>query len=198
MKKIISAILLTLVFCLCFVSCDFSFNGFDVDGGEDSTTVMYGVCIHIGDLNQTCVFFPGIGHMTLPALASGEEKPEFDVDDLVKITFGKNVDDIPIMESFPGQFGAKAEEILVKKANIGFEITDSGILFSHDASDGLSLSCEDEITLSVIKENLTKAIGEGKVTETKDGRFSANIDIFGTEKEFLSLIFENELKISRE
>ena len=166
MKKIISAILLSVAL-LSLASCKLNFDGFDVDAGGDGVSI-YGVVTTVHDQNHTCLYFPSTGHIVMPRLKGAKPIPEYGIGDLVRISFDTAIENIPIMESFPGQFGIEAEEIVVKKADVGLKFTENSVFFTHDLPESTEASVGDGLSYTVSVENLQKHIASGEITELKD------------------------------
>lgn len=192
MKKLVLSILLIFMLCISVVSC--SNIDFKNREGSEKTRVFYGVAVHVKDFNHTCLYFPETGHMTMPMLKSGESSPNYKAGDLIKITFTVS-GDIPIMESFPGQFGAAADEILIKKSSIGYSFTEDGIFFSDKIPDDLPLAIGDKLIFNVVVENEEKNIAEGEITEISNDFFTTRLINNETDKEFLKFIFENDYSV---
>ena len=132
MKKIFSLVILfAMLFSLC--SCDLSWliwGEVDWDAHQKVDPVYYGVGVHIKELDNTCVFIPKVGHVSMPRKADGEY-PEFEAGDVIEITFSSR-DDVAIMECFPAMFSADAKEVKVKGANVELTSCDSGYLITID------------------------------------------------------------------
>jgi hypothetical protein len=116
----------------------------------------------------------------------------------LKITFKEDNRDIPIMESFPAQFGAEAEEILLKSADVGLTVTEDSVLFTHNLPENTEATVGDSLSYSVTCEGQEKHIASGEIIDISNGRCSALLSPYGTAEEFLKFIFEYELKISKE
>ena len=194
MKKRVFALFILLSLCLFFTACNIDFGYWD---GSKDTIEMYGVTTHIKDLDHTCIYFPTAGHMVAPRLKDGKSAPEYSVGDLIKITFTEVSGDIPIMESFPGQFGAEAEKLEVKKASVGFEIKADSFVFSDNVPEGSEFAVGDKLELNVTVGGLPKHIAEGKITDLTEGRYTAELTLYGTAEEFLQYIFEYDLKVKK-
>ena len=195
MKKRVFALFILLSLCLSFTACNIDFGDWD---GSKRTVVMYGVATHIKDLDHTCIYFPTAGHMATPRLKEGKASPEYSAGDLIKVTFTEVIGDIPIMESFPGQFGAEAEKIEVKKANVGFEIKADSFIFSDNVPEGAELTVGDKLNFNVAVGGLPKHIAEGEITNLTGGRYTAELTLYGTAEEFLQYIFEYDLKAKKQ
>ena len=200
MKKIISLILLSILLCLSLVSCDLSFFNLEALGLRDKkeqTVVMYGAVVYINDLNNTCVFFANGGHITMPRLKSGEAVSEYEVGDLVRASFTTDEYGIAIMESFPGQIGVGADEIVIKEANVNIYYVDSVLYYTDEIPEGLSLSEGDEVTLFSTVEGAKKELTLGKITETSDGLFTIEIDSFEVLEALLKHRFEYGVSVEK-
>ena len=186
MKKILSlGILFVMLFSLC--SCNLSwliFGDVDWDAHQKVDTVYYGVGVHIEELDNTCVFIPEVGHVSMPRTNDGEY-PEFDVGDLIEIRFAFG-SDLSILECFPARFAADAKDVKVKKANIGLEVVDYKTLITVDIPEGLDVSVGDGIIL------MTKCVEDEEsievnyadcivVVAVNDGRMTLSIDEDPTE-----------------
>lgn len=132
MKKILSFVMsLSILFSLC--SCDplrLILGDTDWDAHQWEDPVYYGVGVHIEELNNTCVFIPKIGHVSMPRTKDGKY-PEFKAGDVIEITFSPR-DDVLIMESFPAGFSADAKEVKVKESNVELTLCDNGYLVTID------------------------------------------------------------------
>ena len=115
-------LLIAVVLAFTLTSCDAVFGLFD--SGNTEKTVFYGVGDHISELNNTCIFLVGVGHVSIPSLTVGDD-PEFKSGDLIEITFDTKADELYIMESYPARFGASASEIKVVAANVELKYEDN-------------------------------------------------------------------------
>lgn len=131
MRKLICLFaVLSLALSLC--SCDGAF-----DLGEGEKTVFYGVGDHITELENTCVFLVGVGHVSMPMLNDGTI-PAFKSGDLIEITFVTEGNGIAIMESYPARFADRASEIKVISADVKMEYQDDGYRLVMDIPDNIA------------------------------------------------------------
>lgn len=200
MKRFLALTLIAVTLSLSLISCDLSIFDMSGLGERDSnkeTVVMYGVATNVGDIDHTCVFFANSGHMTLPRLASGEAIPEYAVGDLIKVTFKATEYGIPIMESFPGQFGAAAEDITVKSADVRIYYLEDELFYSDLISDGVEIAVGEEYTLFSTVEGKRKDVATGVVTERLDGSYTMSLLPFGDLEDFLMYRFEYGLSLDK-
>ena len=180
MKKILGLVILSvMLFSLC--SCNLSwliFGDVDWDAHQKVDTVYYGVGVHIEELDNTCVFIPEVGHVSMPRTNDGEY-PEFDVGDLIEIRFAFG-SDLSILECFPARFAADAKDVKVKKANVGFEISDGIPRFTVDIPEGLEVSARDRLVLKMKygeeKDFLEKNYAYCNVEAVEESRMTLSID----------------------
>ena len=195
MKKIISAILLSVTL-LSLASCKLGLDGFDVDAGGDGVDI-YGVVTTVHDQHHTCLFFPSTGHIVMPRVKGGKPIPEYGIGDLVKISFDTAIENIPIMESFPGQFGIEAESVSVKSDDVSYSLTEEGVYFSDKLPEGSDFKVGDDLIFSVRAEGEKKEIASATVTAIGDGKYTVLLESYGTGAEFFKFIYEYELNISK-
>ena len=186
MKKIFAIVIIfAMLFSLC--SCNLSWligGNVDWDAHQKVDTVYYGVGVHIEELNNTCVFIPKIGHVSMPRTKDGEY-PEFDVGDLIEIRFAFG-SDLSILECFPARFAADAKDVKVKKANIGLKVVDYKTVVTVDIPEGLDVGVGDGIILiikSVENEESTEVNYADciVVEDVEEGRMTLSIDEDPTE-----------------
>lgn len=183
MKKAL-CLVLSFVFAISLCSCEAFgglFGGADWDAHQKKETVFYGVGDHIEDLNNTCVFIPGVGHVSMPELENGTT-PEFKSRDLIEIVFGENVEDLAIMESFPARFAAKASQITVKPANVKLKMDSDATTLTLDLPSALDgISAGDSFIITTLVEE-----GEGKIVKdfavcklvtAENGRMTFTFDV---------------------
>ncbi len=199
MKKFLSLILLTALICFSITSCNLS--GLNLDFGDrdskEQTVIMYGVVTHLEDLNNTCVFFASSGHMTMPRLKSGEAVPEYEVGDLVKVVFTTDQYGIPVMESFPGQFGIEADEVEIKKADVSLFYEENIYFYSDRIPDDSDLTVGDSIILFSTVEGQRKELAEGELTDAGEELFTVELDSYGDLESILKYRFEHGLFIEK-
>lgn len=191
MKKFFSLLLAAVITVLSLTSCDFDFSLDDL-GSRDShvkTVAMYGVGVSLNEYT-TCIFFGAAGHITMPRLKSGKPSPKFSAGDLIKAVFTTDGGEIAIMESYPGQIGLGADLITVIEDDVDFTITDDGKFFSDTIPDGIHPEVGNKYSFSSNIEGKSKDIAEGVVTEVREGRFTLEMTIYGTDEEFLMYLFE--------
>ena len=186
MKKIFAIVIIfAMLFSLC--SCNLSWligGNVDWDAHQKVDTVYYGVGVHIEELNNTCVFIPKIGHVSMPRTVDGEY-PEFGEGDLVEIRFAFGAD-LSIMECFPARFAADAKDVKVKKANIGLEVVDYKTVVTVDIPEGLDVSVGDGIILMIksVENEESNEVNYADcivVEDVEEGRMTLSIDEDPTE-----------------
>ena len=200
MKKLITLFLVAVILSLSLISCDTSFFSFDAFGRRDEieeTVVMYGVGTHIHDLDHTCVYFASSGHMVLPRLKSGEDKPSFQVGDLIRVTFTTDKNGIPIMESFPGQFGAEADEILVKEAEVSLYYLDNQVYYGDAIPDGGEIELGETYILFATVDGERKNLSEGEITKVENGLYTMRLELYGEAEDVLKYRFEYGLSLEK-
>lgn len=200
MKKLITLVLVTAILSLSLISCDLSFFNLDALGRRDEaeeTVVMYGVGTHIHDLDHTCVYFASSGHMVLPRLKSGEEKPEFEVGDLIRVTFTTDKNGIPIMESFPGQFGAEADEIVVKEAEVDLYYLDNEFCYGDAIPDGGEIAVGETYILFTTVNGERKDVAEGEIIAVEEGTYSMKLLPYGEVEDVIKYRFEYGLSLDK-
>lgn len=183
MKKAL-CLILTFVFAISLCSCEAFgglFGGKDWDAHQKQKTVFYGVGDHIEDLNNTCVFIPGVGHVSMPMLEDGTT-PEFKSGDLIEIVFGENADDLAIMESFPARFAAKASEITVKPANVKLKMDSNETSLTLDLPSELEGISEGDsfIVTTLVEEGERKIVKDFavcKLVTVENGRMTFTFDV---------------------
>ena len=200
MKKI-SALLITLLCSLLITSCsiaDIIWGDAVWDEDQKVNTVYYGVGYHIDDLDNTCVYIPSVGHVAMPSTEDGS-RPNFKAGDLIKITFSGD-EDIAILESYPAQFGARAEDVKVADANVGLEWSDEGFLITLDVPEDLSGVKEADVL--VMKKlvtdgdtTLNKDFSRAEVKGVRDGRMTLSFDV--SADEVLEALFESEYRFEK-
>lgn len=186
-----------------FFASVFAFSGCDLFGGipwddhQVEDAVFYGVGAHIDDLNNTCVFVPRIGHVSMPNLKEGE-KPSFKEGDLIEMIFKKS-GDIAILESFPAQFGAPADEINVKSASIELEYGDCGFLITLDTPENLSdIRKGDSLVMKTKVADsgyLDKEYAAFTVSEATSERMTLSFDV--TADELLKELMYSEYRFEK-
>lgn len=183
MKKIVSLILLTATLCLSLASCDLSQLDLSAlgnrDEGKEKTVTMYGVVVHLEEFNNTCVYFASGGHITMPRLESGEKVSGYEVGDLVKASFTTVGDGVAIMESFPGQIGIGADEIVIKKASVNVFSIEEDIYYVDEIPEDATLSIGECVSLSSLKSGENKALAEGEITDTEGGLYTIKLKSYG-------------------
>ena len=195
MKKI-SFLLVILLSMLLITSCSISniiWGDAVWDGHQKENTVYYGVGYRIDDLNNTCVYIPSVGHVTMPSTKDGVS-PKFKVGDLVKITFSGG-DDIAILESYPAQFGVRAEGIEVMDASVGLEWSVDGFLITFDLPKNASDTKVADVLImkTLVKDGDTsiyKDFAHAEVKEVRDGKMTLTFDV--SADKVLEVLFESE------
>lgn len=211
MKRLTKALLiLLLIFAIISMSsCEalgglLGSDGADGEGSEKDKT-LYALGVRIDELNNTCLFIPGIGEVSMPTTADGESV-SFTVGDVVRIKFNRPVDEISIMECYPARFPSDVvSEIDVKEGDYEIKVGDGKILFS-DKIEGFidDVSVGDDVTFGIVKSaeqsgalsvTIINPYCDGKVTELSDARYTLALECEDAE-DLLSILFENTIKIS--
>lgn len=164
----------------------------------------YGVVEHSETFGGLLINIPGVGDVAIPSSEriradfvggeSIEENYQLKAGDLVAISFvyERSWDDhgVPIMESYPAQFGRKATEIVALRENISFEKTESAHVLSVPRGEGEAIfSVGDKIRFVESGGKNGSAykalIAEGTVTDASGGMLTVNLGILENEKEFI-------------
>ncbi len=190
MKKTV-AILTILIITLTLTSCSLFGELSDLIFKREETLICYGVVTHLDELDNTCLYVPRTGHISFPSLKDGSSA-EYDVGDIVKLTFTVKGGDLPIMESFPARFGQPADKAEVKDSAASIEFIDGKWLYDNDIPEGLDPRAGDEIIINKGESEYARA----DVKAVSDGRFHLELRLSGEMKDFLGELFADGLSMT--
>ena len=180
MKKLCLLFVFLELLLLCSCTSNSLFGGAHWDEHQRPQKTFYGVGDYVDELNNTCLFIPGIGHITMPATKEAVT-PEFKPGDLVEIVFdGK--EDVAIMESYPARFSAKADEITVKSANVELKMENGEAELTVDQPTELAdISQGDSFVLTTLIDEkdgkITKEFANCEVLKVENGRMTFTFDV---------------------
>ena len=196
MKRLVATLLtvaaLTLTLCACSLGNIPDNGGNDEDNGA---VAMYGVVTHIGELNNTCIFFPESGHMTVPRLKGGASSPEYNVGDVIRVVFTPGEYGIPVMESFPGQFGIEADSLTSRHTNAELSYVDGKWYFGEKAPSGVELTESETVNYFNVEKNEIYCVAT--VKSLNDGRYTVELDSSVNMTEFLERFFYGALELRK-
>jgi hypothetical protein len=181
-----------------------------------SHETFYGVVRHSEDFGGLLICIPDIGDVCIPAYekcissfngSDPNEEDDYEIGDgdLLKIHFRyeRHWDShgVPIMETYPAQFGMKAHSIEVMRQGVEFEKVDTGYTFSFTEADNKYSIGE---TLYVIYHHgyngvdSRRKIAEGKVTAIQDGKVTLDLTLYTEAGEFLPKYLSSSVLTSAE
>lgn len=191
MKKLFASLSLILILLSLLLSCG-------KDGKEaDGSVTYYGSVVYIEELNNTCVFIPGIGEVELPRLED-KSAPTIKRGDLVRIRFDSG-NDLSIMESYPARFGAFAAEIEVKNIGLAIErVGDEYRLYGDIPKEIGNLSLGEELLIAKKNGESEKEILRGQIVSLTDKTFSLTLDRDTELSILLKELFSSSITIKTE
>ena len=192
MKKLL-ILLLFIILSISLFSCN---PDIDLDAGnKDGSVTYYGVGTRIHELDNTCVYIPDIGDISIPELKSGDA-PVLREGDLVRIYFedGKY---LQMLMCYPGRFAQSADEIEVKRAEVGFRYIDDAFYYTDNVKSGEAYEIGDEVSFVKMLDNSLFLYCSGTVTEVSAGRVTVRLSIESGAQDFLCELMADGIEMRK-